>query len=302
MKKLFYLLITLLMTHCLQAQNAIAKINYEQAEEAFEKNDYTLTLAKLDQAQKMLGATNPKILYLRLMAAKGIFATGKFNWDFLAETRTNCAYYLKNYSELAGIEEKLRQVYEFSESLDKHPKTKELFEQKQTEAVQAYAEWLKQRPVQVSDSLMNAFSVNECRTMDAFVSSRFSSDFKKDKRLSTKYETWYFRNNIFTNYEPAGPWCYKFDYSGDCTFYTYIILPKTSDTAAAKKRYQSLIDLYPAELDKEWVEQKELAKGNQDYLEAVLKIKSLATGKKTHFDIFYREYADGAYIEAQFFQ
>ena len=105
------------------AQNAVARIKYGQAEEAFEKNDYALTLVRLDEAQKLLGSTNPKILYLRLMAAKGLIANGRFDWDFLTEARKNAAYYIRQYSEMQGIEEKFRQVYEFSETLEALPKT-----------------------------------------------------------------------------------------------------------------------------------------------------------------------------------
>ena len=285
-----------------KAQNTIAKIKYEQAEEAFAKDDYAVTIVKLDEAQKLLGNTNTKILYLWLMAAKGIIASGKFDWEFLAEIRKDAAYYIRQYSEMQGIEEKFKQVYELSEMLDAFPKTKELWEQKQAQAEQARAEWLKQRPLQVSDSLMKIWGMNECRTMDRFLASRFSSEFKKDKRLSTKYETWYVRKSILPNYMPAGPWCFKFDYLGQCSYYNYILLPKTSDTAAAKKLYQFLLDLYPAALDKEWVERKELTRGNNEYQEAVLMIKSPATGNKYHFEIFYKEYADGSLIEINFFQ
>lgn len=138
MKKLGYLLVVLLISHCLNAQNAVAKIKYEQAEEAFAKDDYAVTLIKLDEAQKILGSTNPKILYLRLMAAKGILARGKYNWDFLETARKDAAYYIKQYSEVEGVEEKFRQVYEFSEALEALPKSRELFAQREAEALQAY--------------------------------------------------------------------------------------------------------------------------------------------------------------------
>src|SRR5690242_10391306 len=80
-----------LLESTVQAQNAVARIKYEQAEEAFEKNDFAVTLVKLDEAQKLLSATNPKILYLRLMAAKGIVAGGKFDWNLLETARKDAA-------------------------------------------------------------------------------------------------------------------------------------------------------------------------------------------------------------------
>jgi hypothetical protein len=299
-KLLLLITVLFLFTTTVHAQNAIAKINYEQAEEAFEKNDYTVTLAKLDEAQKILGTTNPKVLYLRLMAAKGIIATGKFNWEFLAETRTNAAYYLKHYSEIAGIGEKLRQVYEFSEGLDIQPKTKELFEQKQTEAMQARNEWLKQRPVQVSDSLLNTLGVKTCRTISGFLNSSFASQLKKSNE-SSRYTTIYERKVNYSGYPPAGPFEARFNDKGQCFFYSYILLSKTTDTATAKKVYSSFVDLYPAELGKEWVERKELTRENELYEKASLIVKQPGTGNQGEIWISYYQYADSALILISFY-
>lgn len=138
MKKLVALSCLILLHATTHAQNTIAKIKYEQAEEAFAKDDYAVTLVKLEEAQKLLGSTNPKILYLRLMAAKGIVSSGKFDWNLLETARKDAAYYIKQYSEMQGIEGKFRQVYEFSETLDALPKTKELFEQRQAEAAEEH--------------------------------------------------------------------------------------------------------------------------------------------------------------------
>jgi hypothetical protein len=283
-----------LLESTVHAQNAIAKINYEQAEEAFDKNNYTLALAKLDQAQKILGNTNPKILYLRLMAAKAIMATQKFDWEFLAEARTNAAFYLKNYSELAGIEEKLRQVYEFSETLEAFPKTKELWEEKRSQAEQAHTEWLKQRPVQVSDSLMKAYGVNECRTIGEFLNSRFAPNLKKSKG-SSKYAT------IYAGYPPSGPHEVRFDEKGRCIYFSCHVLAHTADTSAATKVYNALLDLYPAELAKEWVERKELTRDNQFYETASLTVRSPATGDKGYFTILYMKLSDGASVSFIFY-
>ncbi len=277
------------------SQNAIAKIKYEQAEEAFAKDDYATTIVKLDEAQKLLGSTNPKILYLRLMAAKGIIASGKFDWEFLAEIRKDAAYYIRQYSEMQGIEEKFRQVYEFSESLDAFPKTKELWDEKQAQAAQARAEWLKQRPLQVSDSLMKIFGVNECRTMGGFLASPFAAQLKKS-RESTKYTTIYDRIVNYTGYPPAGSFEARFNSKAECFFYSYIILSKTADTVIAKKIYQSFLDLYPSELGKEWVEQKAPTRQTSLPETTTTIIKQPATGNKGELWFSYDQYADGALI------
>lgn len=300
MKKTVLIVALIIFAFAGNAQNAVAKIKYEQAEEAFAKDDYTVTLVKLDEAQKLLGATNPKILYLRLMAAKGIVASGKFDWNLLETARKDAAYYIKQYSEVQGIEEKFRQVYEFSETLDAFPKTKELFEQKLAQAVQAHNEWLKQRPLQVSDSLMNIWGVNECSTMIGFLNSRFASELKKSKG-SSKYATIYERKVNYTGYPPAGPFEAHFNSKAECFFYSYIILSKTADTATAKKIYQSFLGLYPAELDKEWVERKEPTRLNQLSETTTTIIKRPATGNKGELWISYDQYSDGAVIRVSFY-
>lgn len=299
--KFLFLLAGVFFLGTAKSQNAIAKIKYEQAEEAFAKDDYAVTLVKLDEAQKLLGSTNPKILYLRLMATKAIVAAGKFDWEFLAEARKNVAYYIKQYSEMQGIEEKFRQVYEFSETLDAFPKTKELWDQKQAQAEQARAEWLKQRPLQVSDSLMNVFGVNECRTIRGFLSSRLSSELKKN-RWSSKYEDLYERKINYTGYPPAGLYEARFyTNNGQCSFYSYIIVSKTADTVTTKKIYQSFLDLYPADLPKEWVERKEPTRLSSLLETTTTIIKQPATGNKGQLWFSYDRYSDGALIRLSFY-
>jgi hypothetical protein len=299
MKKLFLFLCLVVLNATVHAQNAIAKIKYEQAEEAFAKDDYAVTLVKLDEAQKLLGSTNPKILYLRLMAAKGIIANGKFDWDFLTEARKNTAYYIKQYSEMQGIEEKFRQVYEFSETLETLPATKEAFDQKEAVAVQAHNEWLKQRPIQVSDSLINAYRVKRCQTVQEFQSYNPGAfaGLKKFKHPTPTVTTAY-RSDY--NYTSVGPSDVYFNEKG-LFLYAYTALGKTTDTATAKKIYRSFTDLYPSELEKEWVERKDITREAGGYETGSLTVKAPATGNKGGFNVFYFQFGNGAYIQIYFY-
>jgi hypothetical protein len=280
------------------AQNAIAKIKYEQAEEAFAKDDYTVTLVKLDEAQKLLGSTNPKILYLRLMAAKGLIANGRFDWQFLVEARKSATYYIKQYSEMQGIEEKFRQVYEFSETLETLPKTKEVFDQKEAEVVQAHNEWLKQRPVQVSDSLMNAYRVKRCQNFQEFQSYNPGAfaGLKKFKHPTPTVTTAYCSDY---NYTSVGPSDVYFNEKG-LFLYAYTALGKTTDTVTAKKIFRSFTDLYPVELDKEWVERKEITRDDKGNETGSLIVKSPATGNKGSIIIFYFQFYGAAYVQIYF--
>ena len=51
------------------AQSAVAKIKYEEAEEAFSRGAYTESISRLNEVENILGATNPRVLYLRIMAS-----------------------------------------------------------------------------------------------------------------------------------------------------------------------------------------------------------------------------------------
>jgi hypothetical protein len=297
-----YLFLALLLIVCASfanAQNAIAKIKYEQAEEAFAKDDYANVLVKLDEAQKILGSTNPKILYLRLMATKSIVADGKFDWDFLAEARKNAAYYIKQYSEMQGIEEKFRQVYEFSETLEALPKAKELFDQKKEEAIQRYKEWLKQRSIQASDSLMNVFRVKQCRTVQEFQSYNpyAFAGLKKIKRPPSTVTLGFTADRLF---EAAGPSMVFFNDRG-LSVYSYVILGNTADTATAKRVYRSFTDLYSAELEKEWVERKEITTDDNGYETGYLTVKAPATGNKGSLSFSYIGVGNSAHVEISFY-
>ncbi|PKP30347.1 MAG: hypothetical protein CVT99_13545 [Bacteroidetes bacterium HGW-Bacteroidetes-16] len=62
-KYLILFFTVLLIFQISMAQTAIAKLKFEEAEETFEKKDYTTVLTKLDEAEKILGKTNPPMLY-----------------------------------------------------------------------------------------------------------------------------------------------------------------------------------------------------------------------------------------------
>jgi TPR repeat protein len=108
------LLLSLTVLTMAQAQSTIAKLKYEQAEEAFIKNDFQEALIKLDDVQKVLGEVNPKILYLRIMAQAKLLDK---DTSYLADLKKNCDYYLKNYDGNTSLEEKFKEVFLVSERL-----------------------------------------------------------------------------------------------------------------------------------------------------------------------------------------
>lgn len=98
------------------AQATIAKLKYEEAEEAFVANDFITTLSKLDETEKLLGATNPRTLYLRIMAQDKLIRAETFlDLEMILAFRKNCNTYLTKYESVSGIEEKYKEVYKASE-------------------------------------------------------------------------------------------------------------------------------------------------------------------------------------------
>lgn len=106
-------------------QSQLARLKFEQAEESFNGGHYEITLAKLDEIEEILGASNPKVLHLRILAAHKIVGQnldGQF--PLLQKLRTYTAFFLENY-KAKGLENIYNEVYKINENIASLPKTKE---------------------------------------------------------------------------------------------------------------------------------------------------------------------------------
>jgi len=125
------LLITFLLAFNLSlfAQQAIAKIKYEEAEEAYAANNFKTTLSKLIEAETILNTTNPRILYLKIMAQSKILEQNVFaeEYSFLESLRRTTDKYLKEYENLPDNDDKYRDIYKVSEQLKKYPANQDEF-------------------------------------------------------------------------------------------------------------------------------------------------------------------------------
>ncbi len=128
MKHIIILAGLLFITASSFSQASIAKIKYEQAEELFVASDFTSALVKLDEAEKILGSTNAKLMYLRIVCqSKLLEQSPDNNFRVIAAAKKNCNNYLVKYETLADNEDKYREIYKISEVLEKYPKTEEGF-------------------------------------------------------------------------------------------------------------------------------------------------------------------------------
>ena len=134
MKKIILLAILIIATAQFTfAQNAtIAKLKFEEAEEAYSNNNYESTIRKLDEVETLLNSTNPKILYLKINAQSKLINSNPYgDFTLLDNARKLSAKYLKDYETLEGNEEKYRDIYKISEMLAySYPATLQEFENK----------------------------------------------------------------------------------------------------------------------------------------------------------------------------
>ena len=130
MKKAISFFLVIINVNLAMAQNTtIAKFKFEEAEQAFVNNNYKQTISKLDEAEVLLKATNPKILHLKISAQFKLIEQNPYNdYKILENTKKLSANYLKEYGELSGNEDKFREIYIINEKLKKHPATREIFE------------------------------------------------------------------------------------------------------------------------------------------------------------------------------
>ena len=117
MKKYIILFLVFLVCCHAQAQETIARFKYEDAEKAFMAGNYQECIDNLDEAEKLLGKTAPNILHLKIVAQHKLFENNPFeSYEALETLRNNCNTYLANY-DIAGLEEKYRDVYDVVSTL-----------------------------------------------------------------------------------------------------------------------------------------------------------------------------------------
>ena len=110
------------------AQQAIAKIKYEEAEEAYSINDFETTLTKLNEVEALLESTNPKVMYLKIMTQFKIIERNSLNeYKVIEDARQLCTKYLNDYENVPNNDDKYRDIYKISESLKKYSKSEEEF-------------------------------------------------------------------------------------------------------------------------------------------------------------------------------
>lgn len=135
MKNLLIAVTCLFLAPFIQAQS-VAKLKYEQAEEAYNKGEYAATITYLDEVEKLLKSSNSKILYLRIMSQDKLFSANPYDdYALLKSLRSNCDSYLKTNENNVSMEDKFKEVYFVSDKLTPYPTSETAFNKKRDEIV-----------------------------------------------------------------------------------------------------------------------------------------------------------------------
>ena len=112
----------------LSQESAKADLKFEEAEVAFNNQEYETTIKKLDEFDKLLGSVKDKSLYLRIISQDKLFDPTKLyeneiQFNLLSSLRKNTNAYL-NAMESSGLDERYREVYAINEKLANYPNEK----------------------------------------------------------------------------------------------------------------------------------------------------------------------------------
>ena len=137
------------------SQNAIAKLKFEEAEEAYTVGNYDLTLNKLKEVETLLKSTNPKVLHLKILVEDKLIHEPIFNNDIkqIAQLKSDCDFYLTKYETIENNEDKYKEVYKISEAV----KVYKFDENRYNNAIENY--------------LGNAINLYQERKLDEFTAS-----------------------------------------------------------------------------------------------------------------------------------
>lgn len=175
--------VMVLLTACLplSAQTTIAKIKYEQAEQAYADGDYKTALKKTQETEDILKSSNPKTLYLKVMSQFKLLDTDD---QIIRSLKRDAQDYIARYDGIPELEDKFRDVYLVYEQISSIDDSDEALAKKAeaVAAAKAKADAEKQKSdalISVSESLMAKYGFKLVTGTDGKVVMRiFHQEFK----------------------------------------------------------------------------------------------------------------------------
>lgn len=139
MKKTYIIILLCFFTFT-QAQNDIkARIEFEEAEKAFEAEDYETAIKHLDETDKLIGKWSPKTSYLKIQSLYEVTDMGNFGSPTMQPLYEEVTKYMAYINKLNPDDvpmEKLKTVY----AIEKTLKVLKLYERQSPEFLAAKKE------------------------------------------------------------------------------------------------------------------------------------------------------------------
>jgi len=98
-----------------QDKSSLAENAYFRAEEFFSNNDYGNALIQLAEAERLLGSTNPKIMYFKIQVLKAQFLQSSNNYPLL---RNSISRFFEITNKETFSSEKYREIIRLQSDLD----------------------------------------------------------------------------------------------------------------------------------------------------------------------------------------
>lgn len=129
MKKIIlFTFLTIAFVQFASSQNTIAKLKFEDAEQAYANNNFELALHKLIEVETLLKSTNPQVLHLKINSQSKIIKKNPLNdYSLIENTRKLCSKYLIDYEQIPDNENNYRDIYKISETLKSYPESEQEF-------------------------------------------------------------------------------------------------------------------------------------------------------------------------------
>ncbi len=124
MLRICFILVALSFSTTLYAQEALAKLRYQEAEEAFNAGNFSLTLKKLDEVVGILKDENPRTLYLRIQAQKAMLPADPCqNEEVAIQLMNSCKLYVSRYEKVEALQDNAIDVYKIMDASGVTPTT-----------------------------------------------------------------------------------------------------------------------------------------------------------------------------------
>ena len=122
MKSILFFLSLLLISNPVFSQNSIAKLKFEQAEEAYVQSRYQESLDYISEVETLLKGANTTTLYLKIVALeKKITTLETATYNDVISLRKYCDTYLKTTEGNVELEDKFKEVYFVTERIKGYP-------------------------------------------------------------------------------------------------------------------------------------------------------------------------------------